>query len=298
LRIQLQNLKTEDEKGFSEVTERALSLSNGSIIFDEDETQSTHISLDQKKKQMTFLFGQLSAQEMRIRFPYLVQATLAKRSSEIFKNMNPFLNDRDIRLIHQLTANAMSLIVRIGLLNRCLFTLEQLITFMKNLRFSEMTNSQIEKIQPKSNEKEVSNLSMTSLDILQRSFATLLTTKRQFVRFYVNRTLRSDLSKQSQLFANENSDETNKYESDAAMIFEYDPRYLAFEFAEDIILRRPQIEMVDRFLVAKNDSRPLVTQMIMGSGKTTVVSPLLALMLAVGNELVLQVCSVDHSFFI
>src|SRR5690606_24749638 len=50
-----------------------------------------------------------------------------------------------------------------------------------------------------------------------------------------------------------------------------------------------QVEMIDSFVesIKKGDSR--VQQMIMGAGKTTVVGPLLCLILADGETLVMQV---------
>lgn len=47
--------------------------------------------------------------------------------------------------------------------------------------------------------------------------------------------------------------------------------------------------MVEQFLAAVRDKRSRVQQMIMGAGKTTVVGPLLVLILADGKSLVTQV---------
>lgn len=71
---------------------------------------------------------------------------------------------------------------------------------------------------------------------------------------------------------------------------QYDPRLLVFEFIHNIMLRGPQISLVEQFMEAVQDPEKAaaVHQLIMGSGKTTVVAPLLALMLADGNSLVLQ----------
>mmetsp|Transcript_21594 Transcript_21594/g.31811 ORF Transcript_21594/g.31811 Transcript_21594/m.31811 type:complete len:2705 (-) Transcript_21594:384-8498(-) len=70
-----------------------------------------------------------------------------------------------------------------------------------------------------------------------------------------------------------------------------DPRFLLFEFVWNILLRKKQIEIVNNFVAALNEDVPRskVRQMIMGAGKTTVVAPLLALMLADGKSLVLSV---------
>merc|ERR1719502_681381 len=68
----------------------------------------------------------------------------------------------------------------------------------------------------------------------------------------------------------------------------YDPRYLLFEFTHNIVLRKAQVELVEEFVSCVRSGQPLVKQMLMGGGKTTVVGPLLALMLADGKTLVVQ----------
>jgi thiol-disulfide isomerase/thioredoxin len=68
-----------------------------------------------------------------------------------------------------------------------------------------------------------------------------------------------------------------------------DPRFLVFEFLFNIVLRKRQVEMVRWFVQNARDGISRVQQMIMGQGKTTVVGPLLALILADGATLVTQV---------
>ena len=70
----------------------------------------------------------------------------------------------------------------------------------------------------------------------------------------------------------------------------YDPRFLVFEFTWNLCLRKMQVELVRDFMqhVARGES--MVKGMLMGEGKTTVVGPLLALMLADGKRLVVQCC--------
>jgi hypothetical protein len=51
----------------------------------------------------------------------------------------------------------------------------------------------------------------------------------------------------------------------------FDPRLLVFEFAQNILLRKSQVEMIDMFIENVNDPKrsAMCQQMIMGSGKTT-----------------------------
>jgi hypothetical protein len=70
---------------------------------------------------------------------------------------------------------------------------------------------------------------------------------------------------------------------------DFDPRYLVFEFVWNIQLRQKQVEIVDNFRENLKNGSSKVKQMIMGAGKTSVVAPLLALILADGKSLVLSV---------
>lgn len=72
-------------------------------------------------------------------------------------------------------------------------------------------------------------------------------------------------------------------------VFSLDPRFLLFEFMFNILLRARQVEMVRWFVENIRGGQSRVQQMIMGQGKTTVVGPLLALILADGTQLVTQV---------
>lgn len=69
----------------------------------------------------------------------------------------------------------------------------------------------------------------------------------------------------------------------------YDPRYLIFEFATSIILRETQVRLVEKFVGTLTEGKSLVSQLIMGAGKTTTIAPLLALLIADGSQLVMQV---------
>lgn len=69
----------------------------------------------------------------------------------------------------------------------------------------------------------------------------------------------------------------------------YDPRFLLFEFTWNILLRESQVILIREFMDALANGRSLVKQMIMGAGKTTVVGPLLTLILGDGRSLVMQV---------
>ena len=77
--------------------------------------------------------------------------------------------------------------------------------------------------------------------------------------------------------------------SSAAGGVSFDPRLLAFEYAFNLLLRPQQVQLVDQFVSAAHAVESRVNQMIMGQGKTTVVAPLLALILGNNQTLVMQV---------
>lgn len=66
----------------------------------------------------------------------------------------------------------------------------------------------------------------------------------------------------------------------------FDPRFLVFEYIVNFMLRPRQVELVQTFHTEAVGNRSTVQQMIMGAGKTTVIAPLLALLLADGDTLV------------
>lgn len=77
-----------------------------------------------------------------------------------------------------------------------------------------------------------------------------------------------------------------KKEADA---YVFDPRFLVFEFVTTFLLHKRQVEIVLDFKSARESDKSSVHQMIMGAGKTSVVCPMLVLMLADGKSLVTQV---------
>lgn len=72
-------------------------------------------------------------------------------------------------------------------------------------------------------------------------------------------------------------------------IFELDPRFLLFEYCHGILLRESQVSLIRRLLEDMVGGRSVCHQMIMGAGKTTVVGPLLAMILTNCKTLVFEV---------
>ena len=68
-----------------------------------------------------------------------------------------------------------------------------------------------------------------------------------------------------------------------------DPRLLCFEFSMGLVLRPQQVQLLRKLVPGARAGRSLCHQMLMGEGKTTVISPLLALLLADGSQLLMQI---------
>eukprot|EP00906_Rhabdomonas_costata_P026113 RCo037232 len=75
--------------------------------------------------------------------------------------------------------------------------------------------------------------------------------------------------------------------------FTYDPRLLVFEFVNNVILRKGQVDLVRRLTSSVKKHSSICTQMLMGEGKSTVVTPLLGLLLA--DRLQLVMLCVPHA---
>ena len=72
-------------------------------------------------------------------------------------------------------------------------------------------------------------------------------------------------------------------------VFEIDPRFLLFEFCHGLLLRPSQVQLVTKLLGEMEAGNSVCHQMIMGAGKTTVVGPLLAMLLANSSTLMIEV---------
>jgi len=72
-------------------------------------------------------------------------------------------------------------------------------------------------------------------------------------------------------------------------VYEIDPRFLLFEFCHGLILREAQVKLVHKLLDEIQGGKSVCHQMLMGAGKTTVVGPLLAMLLASSSSMIIEV---------
>lgn len=211
-------------------------------------------------RQWGFIFGKLSACEPNVTFDLLVSLLLCPTAEDELTRLNPFIGHTARRDILSLAAAVLFVVNRRGQLCRSLHATVNLLTALASVRESRGSLDQTQKQQ-----EEVVDMedAVVKIRLLTSALTSSLDTRRHYV------TLEDDATE--------------------GLKAVFDPRYLVFEFAYNILLRRPQIDLIDKFITRVNERASLCHQAIMGAGKTTVVAPLLALLLADGTDLVVQV---------
>mmetsp|Transcript_2417 Transcript_2417/g.3236 ORF Transcript_2417/g.3236 Transcript_2417/m.3236 type:complete len:3692 (+) Transcript_2417:353-11428(+) len=203
-------------------------------------------------ERVSYQLKRFARQAPMIWMEFLFGSTLSTTGDADVLNLNPYLSKKSLNLVNKLLIITMLKANRVGHANRCIGTAVSLIS---------LVDSALKTIAGEARSKA----SVTLLPKLAQASGDLaggLASKRYFV----------------------DADDTKTSKS---MIF--DPRFLLFEFVWNILLREKQVITVRNFVKTLQGGGSKVKQMIMGAGKTTVVAPLLALMLADGDSLVLSV---------
>ena len=204
---------------------------------------------------LAFVSARHSGGEPTIWFEYLVTSLLSTRQEFDLRLLNPFLTSPQIELLRNIIVSVMFHTNRIGQINRCLLDAFDLLKLIKALQ----------RVAANGGGASADVSLKQALSLKATTLATGLATKRHYLR------------------------EARRGEGNIP-IFAYDPRYLVFEFSDNLILRDTQVSLIDRFVqTTQIKGESMCTQMIMGQGKTTVVGPLLALILGDGKQLVTQV---------
>ena len=201
------------------------------------------------RHRLSVLMARDHGQVPELWFSLLVGTLLSDRGFDELQKLNPFLSDRQLRAVQDLLVGLMLTVVRLGQVSRCVTATSELYDMVSSLSAVSATST-----------TEGEAVTAQDVFMLSKSVAAQLTTRRFYVR------------------------------KDDAGNLAYDPRLLVFEFMQDIVLRKAQVELIFQFrdqCIDGGESR--CHQMLMGAGKTTVVGPLLALMLGDGKRLVTQV---------
>ena len=199
---------------------------------------------------LAFALAQYSGKETKIWFELLVLTMLSHRSEQELAMWNPFLSPAEIQTTHDLVVGVMATAVRFGQIVRC-------------LQDAATLREQLVGAQKLSVDSRVADAAVIqSLKLQTDKLATNLATKRHYVR---------------------------RETASGAEVLQYDPRFLVFEFTYGLMFRQQQVELIGTLMSAVQKGNSLCHQLLMGEGKTTVIGPLLALLLADGKSLVTQV---------
>jgi len=225
-----------------------------------------------------YVLRRCAQQEAPIVFSFLVSTLLSTAAEFDVQKINPYLSDEVVSHGQQVLMCTLLRSNRIGHVSRCIVEAHSL---AKKIR------SALNVVSMGAGSSSSTALAATILQQAEK-LATELLQRRHYVR-----PLRDA-------------------GSDKVLAWELDPRYLVFEFTWNLLLRKKQVDMVNDFInamtreeadsarkalaeaiemeaQANTKTGSCVKQLIMGMGKTTVIGPLLALMLADGKRLVAEV---------
>ena len=205
-----------------------------------------------KTQRFEYLMSRYSGQQLLMSMDFLVAVLLSSRAEADLQGLNPFLTPRLVQLVLTLSASILLHANRLGLIDRCM---ADCIEAMRLIR-------RLQSIQTKDSQADPSPF-IKGLVIQTRTLVDGLTAHRHYTQPVPSPTSPAPST--------------------------YDPRFLVFEFIFNILLRPMQVQLVNDFITAVRAGRSEVQQMLMGAGKTTVVGPLLALILADGEHLITQV---------
>ena len=102
-------------------------------------------------------------------------------------------------------------------------------------------------------------------------------------------SLRKELTGLSAILAATISAKRHYTQKTGEGVYQVDPRFLLFEFCHGLILRESQVQLVNKLMGEIQKGGSVCHQMLMGAGKTTVVGPLLAMLLANSSTMMIEV---------
>ena len=256
-------LRDRDDAFVARALEHITSVVNQTLLFNNPDNPSSPDDVD-KDRRIRFEFSllRLCGQESTIWFSFVAACLLSSRQMHDLRKLNPFLTEKAVEHVEDCTVALLLRATRAGHINRCLASVRDLLTDLKRLYLRR-------------------NQSQAPIPLSGNSHGTKTTTRELEIEVATIRQKSERLAKQ---LLTKRQYMTSSQEN--SELFDYDPRFLVFEFSWNLLLRRKQVQMVQDFMSLHSDPlqrQSLVKQLLMGAGKTTVISPLLALMLADGK---------------
>lgn len=261
LQAQLLALYEEDKEFVQRVSKYVVDVANGKLtsgLDREKEAEEEKEGLEEartsaKRRRLAYRLATHSSKRASVSLEYIVASLVSTRGAKDLRALQPHLSQATAERILDLTACVMLHNSRAVHAQRCVTLATKLLSLLKRLH-----NTGEEALSARS----AAEKKATSIDVQLK--ANVLASQLAMKRWFMEK------------------------QAGAGVIF--DPRMLYFEFAHDILLRQSQVVLVKSFMQTASERGSTCHQMIMGAGKTTVVGPLLALMLADGEQLVVQVC--------
>eukprot|EP00755_Sulcionema_specki_P005608 Sspe_Gene.33212::Locus_16237_Transcript_1_1_Confidence_1.000_Length_12018::g.33212::m.33212 len=207
----------------------------------------------------SFELRRFCRKEVDMWLEYILGSLISSDLQGDLQKLNPFLDDKQVERISQLTTMCLLVASRVGQANKCREEVTGMIELIEGLGKDLQAAAEGHHIAPVIQE-ERALARLAAMQQKSEAAAGMMSMARSFL-------------------TKEEGKET----------FLFDPRYLLFEFTWNIVLRGTQVEMVGNFVRSLRARKSHVKQMIMGAGKTTVVGPLVALMSADGETLLMQV---------
>lgn len=206
------------------------------------------------ESRLRFELARLADQRPTLRLAHITSMIMSSTSESDMLRVNPYIHPTTMQ---EVVDSVVEVLLRTSRVRHASRAIDQIRKIKERLQKVKdlLEKSKTATFSSTTTTDEKMGSMLAYLHIQARSLASLLTTKRQFI--------------------GKNSS--------------FDPRFLVFEYVFDIVLRPRQVEIVRSFRESVLSNQSRVQQMIMGAGKTTVVGPLLTLMLADGETLVTQV---------
>ena len=229
-------------------------------------------------RRRTFQLRQLAGQEASVSTEYLFCLLVSSTGVSDLRSANPYVSEKEADELLDLAVAVILHANRVGQINRCMSEARGLLKLLETAAHESSaaltagaqdgagaTEPLISALTAGATEQLISALMLKSATLADQLLAR---------RYYVE--------------ASSPPSAADGALSSEGMRLQYDPRFLLFEFTHNILLRQTQVHLIQEFVGAVRKGQPLVKQMLMGGGKTTVVGPMLALMLGDGEMLVLQ----------
>lgn len=213
------------------------------------------IPKDHTAAEIVVKLRRLARQEADMNILYVISCLACSTAEADWRQLNPFLTSERCAAVEGLLVSAVLRANRVGHINRASEGIKELISLLTKAQRVVPPSSVLGNVDLTHAEKSLLDALVASISQKADSVAGILATKRCYM----------------------------------SEDFEYDPRFLIFEFTWNLVLRARQRELITQMYTSVMEKRSMVQQMIMGAGKTTVVGPLLAMMLANQKNLVIQV---------